>query len=531
MSRANIIKNPNQAIAAAIGRAAQAACPNPISLKDFASRAWRIIEPATPLQLSWHHELILEHLEMAFLRQVTRLVINVPPRTLKSILTSVLWPDWGWTRAPWTRWVFNSYSLSLATEFSVKRRRILRDDWFTEKWGNSVKLAGDQDLKTEFENLQTGKMTATSTGGTLTGKGGDFIVMDDPQNPQMAESEVERKATNDFYSNTLLSRLNVKRLGVIVLVQQRLHAEDTTSLVLKEGGWQHVCVQAMASARKTYSFPISKREVEVAEGELMHPSREGLVEFSKMRRAMGSRTHDAQYQQAPSAETGNIWKRHWWRFYKELPGGFDVQIQSWDAAFKQTPGSSFVVGQVWGLRGAQKYLLAQTRERMDYPATKKAIQAMTAMWPRALAKLIEDKANGPALISDLSGTVSGIVPIQPVGDKIVRANAVAATIEAGDVWLPDPSICGVDDSGRPWVESFIEECAAFPESQNNDQVDAASQALVRLNELALTLSPERLQELTQNGEVPKFNGRRQATEQEEEFEEQPDLSTEVFEYA
>jgi predicted phage terminase large subunit-like protein len=476
--------NPRVAISAAIQRAAQAVCPEPISLREFVLKAWKVIEPATPLQLNWHHELILEHLEAAFNRQVTRLVINIPPRELKSILSSVLWPDWCWTRAPWTRWVFTSYSLSLSTEFSVKRRRILRDEWYQRHWGRSVKLADDQDLKTEFENLQTGKMTATSTGGTLTGKGGDFIVMDDPQNPQMAESEAERKQTNDFYSNTLLSRLNDKRLGVIVLIQQRLHADDTTSLVLKEGGWEHVCIQAMASQRKAYSFPVSNRVIELAEGDLIQSSRSGLAEFNQMRKAMGSRTHDAQYQQQPTAEQGNIFKRHWWRFYKDAPTKFDFVIQSWDLTFKDTTDSAYVSGQVWGVLGSNKYLLDEVHAKLDYPGTKRAMLSLRDKWPSTNVTLIEDKANGPAIIADLKGTVPGLIAVTPNGDKVVRAVAVTSTVEAGDCWLPSPE-------SAPWVTEFVSEVAAFPEAKLKDRVDAMSQALSRMNDLGKLLAEAR----------------------------------------
>jgi predicted phage terminase large subunit-like protein len=458
---------------------------------EYVRLGWPVIEPATPLEWNWHIPLLIEHAQAVYMGQCTRLVVNMPPRNIKSIFFSVLWPTWLWTRRPWARMIFSSYAQGLATDFSVKRRRIIGDDFYHSRWGGVVQLHEDNDLKTEFSNTQTGVMTTTSTGGTVTGKGADGLIIDDPQNPKMAESEAERKAANAHYSNTLISRLNDKKKGFVILVQQRLHKDDTTGLVLKEGGWTHVDIPAMFEKRRTYSMPISKRRVDRDAGSYLQESREGKAEFDKMRRAMGSRAHDAQYQQRPSSEAGNIIKRHWWRFYKELPGGFDAQIQSWDATFKKTETGSYVVGQVWGLRGSQKYLLAQTRDRMDYPQTKRAIQALTAQWPRALAKIVEDKANGPALIADLSSTISGIIPAEPDGDKVVRASAVAPTIEAGDVWLPDPSICAPDESGRPWIEAFLEECSAFPESSHDDQVDAMSQALTRLNQLAIGMEGDR----------------------------------------
>ncbi len=500
--------NPNKAIADAIREAAGSLVTREVTLRDFVREAWSIIEPATVLKWNWHIDLILDYLEAVSLGQIRRLAINVPPRSLKSDLASILWPAWDWTQRPWTRWVFSSYAQGLSTEFSVKRRRIIKDEWYQKDWGSIVRLHEDRDLKTDFENEQMGHMMTTSTDGTITGKGGDIIVIDDPQNPKMAESEAERKAANDHYSKTLVTRLNDKKKGAIVLLQQRLHKDDTTGLVLQEGTWQHLDVQAQAEKRRVYIFPVTKEKKVVEKDDFLQEEREGAAEFKAMQRSMGTRAHSAQYQQRPASETGNIWQRRWWKFYKVLPGGFDVQIQSWDATFKETPGGSYVVGQCWGLRGSQKYLLAQTRARMDYPSTKRAIQSMTALWPRALAKLVEDKANGSALISDLCATIPGMIPVQPVGDKVVRANAVAPTIEAGDVWLPDPSICEKDETDRPWIETYIEECAAFPEASTDDQVDATSQALVRLNELALTLSPEALRDLQETGQVPPMNFRR-----------------------
>jgi predicted phage terminase large subunit-like protein len=475
-----------------VRRAASGISTERMEFADYIKAGWPIIEPATQLEWNWHMDLLIEHAQALYMGQCNRLVVNMPPRNIKSIFFSVLWPTWLWTRRPWARMIFSSYAQGLSTDFSVKRRRIIGDEFYQSRWGGIVRLHNDNDLKTEFSNTQTGVMSTTSTGGTVTGKGADGLIIDDPQNPKMAESEAERKAANLHYSNTLISRLNDKKRGFVILVQQRLHKDDTTGMVLREGGWTHVDIPAMFAKRRTYFCPMSKRRIDRKPDTYLQESREGKAEYEKMRRAMGSRAHDAQYQQQPSSETGNIIKRRWWQFYKELPGGFDAQIQSWDATFKKTETGSYIVGQVWGLRGSQKYLLDQVRFRGDYPETKKAIKALTVKWPKALAKIVEDKANGPALIADLCSSISGIIPAEPDGDKVVRASAVAPTIEAGDVWLPDPSICPKDeDSGKPWVEDFIEECSAFPESTFNDQVDAMSQALTRLNALALGIKDDK----------------------------------------
>jgi predicted phage terminase large subunit-like protein len=165
-------------------------------------------------------------------------------------------------------------------------------------------------------------------------------------------------------------------------------------------------------------------------------------------------------------------KRHWWKFYNTLPQNLEWQLQSWDCSFKDSDGTDYVVGQVWGVKDADIYLLDQVRDRMDFPVTIQAIENMTKKWPQATMKLIEDKANGPAVISMMRHKIGGLIPVEPRGSKEARASAVSPLIEAGNVYLPSPAIA-------PWVNDFIEECSAFPNGANDDQVDAMSQALGR----------------------------------------------------
>jgi predicted phage terminase large subunit-like protein len=206
---------------------------------------------------------------------------------------------------------------------------------------------------------------------------------------------------------------------------------------------------------------------------LLWPERFGPEEIESLKRSLGSYAAAGQLQQRPSPAAGGILKRHWWKFYREAPSGFDEVIQSWDCAFKDTASSDYVVGQVWGRTGADKYLLDQVRGRMDFPTTVQAVKRLTAKWPQTGAKLMEDKANGSAVIATLKHEVEGLIAVNPEGGKEARAHAVSPQIEAGNVYLPDCSIA-------PWVEGFIEECAAFPNGTHDDQVDAMSQALNRL---------------------------------------------------
>jgi len=443
-------------------------------LADFIRQAWHVIEPATPYLHNWHIDLICEYLEAVSAGQITRLIINIPPRYMKSIAVSVMWPVWEWIRHPETRWIFASYSQSLSTKHSVDRRTIIQSDWYQSRWGDRFKLVEDHNLKTEFLNDKRGHMIATSVGGTSTGKGGNRLVVDDPLNPKEAASDVLRERANTWFDQTFYSRLDDKKTGAIVVIMQRLHEKDLTGHLLEQGGeWEHLCLPAIAEDRQVIHFPMSGRTLVREPGDLLWPEREGPKEIEAAKLALRSYGFAGQYQQRPSPMEGGIFKRGWWKFYKEPPARFDEMLQSWDCSFKNASTSDYVVGQVWGRVGGEFYLLDQVRDRMDFTETLQAVRALTAKWPKARSKLIEDKANGQAVIDALKREISGIIPVTPKESKEARAMAVQPFMEAGNVYLPDPSIA-------PWIHDFIEECAAFPNAAHDDQVDAMTQALNRL---------------------------------------------------
>ncbi len=338
-------------------------------------------------------------------------------------------------------------------------------------------------------------MVATSVGGTATGKGGDFIVVDDLHNPTEAQSDIQRETAITFFDQTLSTRLDNKRTGAIVVVMQRLHEKDLSGHLLERGDYVYLRLPAEAETRTIIHLPISGRSIVRGEGDLLWPEREGPIELAAQKKAMGSYAYAGQYQQRPSPAEGGILKRYWWKYWcypgqklpavttrneggamlnidaVELPQGL-IEAQSWDMAFKDTKESAYVVGQIWGRAGADCFLLDQVRDKMDFPSTIDAVEKMTEKWPKAGAKWIEDKANGPAVIATLGRRVPGLIPVNPEGGKEARAHAVSPMIEAGNVFLPHPAIAS-------WVHEFIEECAAFPNSVNNDQVDSMTQALLR----------------------------------------------------
>ncbi len=473
----------SERIAAALRNLAVKIEGRDMALREFIASAWGIIEPGKTMIPNWHIDYICEMLTAVSLGQIKRLLINIPPRWSKSSLVTICWPCWEWTRRPDMRYMFVSYDQGLSTDHSLARRAILESEWYRERWGDRVELASDQNQKTFIQNTVRGKMIATSWSGGATGKGGDRIVFDDFINPKMAESDAERTTALNSYAQTFSSRLDDKTSGAMVCVEQRLHVKDLSAKLIAEGGWTHVVIptDTVAGERLTYKFPLSGRVVEVPESTPIWPEREPLDIIIQDRRVKGSRAHDAQCRQKPSSDEGAIFKRNRWRFYTTLPthrkdaGGkltvvdWDDLIQSWDCTFKDTDGTDYVVGQVWGRMAADRYFLDQVRDRMSLPATMAAIIMLTEKWPKAHRKLIEDKANGPAVIQMLDKKVPGLIAVNPSGGKIVRARAVEPFQESGNIYLPSPEIC-------PWIEEFIERAAAFPAVDHDDEIDAMTQA-------------------------------------------------------
>jgi len=279
-----------------------------------------------------------------------------------------------------------------------------------------------------------------------------------------------------------------------VVVMQRCHQQDLSGHLLEQGGWEHLCLPAeYEGPRPASSIGFSDPRQE--HGELLWPERFGPSQIASLKRSLGSYAAAGQLQQRPSPSGGGIIKRHWFRYWQlagmnlppvavRLPDGtlgsvapetfrqHEEVIQSWDCAFKDLDTSDYVVGQVWTRCDANFLLLAQVRDRMNCPATVQAVRQLTARFPTTVAKLIEDKANGSAIIQMLAHELPGILPVNPSGGKVARAAAVSPLIEAGNVYLPHPQ-------WAPWVEHFVEECAAFPNGAHDDQVDAMTQALLR----------------------------------------------------
>ena len=447
------------------------------SLRAYVEQAWPILEPDLVFLPNWHIDLLVECLEAVTAGQIRRLLINVPPRSMKSLLVSVLWPTWEWIRRPGGRWIFASYAEALATKQSVNRRTVLQSTWYRTRWGHQVQLASDQNVKGEFQNTKRGVMIATSTGGSITGKGGDRIIVDDLHNPQQAESDAQRETALNYFRQTLSTRLDNKKTGAIVVVMQRLHERDL-SAYCQDLGFTHVCLPAEAELRTEILFP-SGRILVREPGDLLWPAREGRDELDTQKRMLGSVAYAGQYQQQPAPAGGSIFQRDWFRSYDELPPGLEEYAQSWDMSFKDKPDNDYVVGLVAGRRGADVYVIDRVKGQWAFSESCRQVEALRRRYPESSTILIEDAANGPAIIEVLHHRVSGIIAVQPEGGKLARAQAAQPSVEAGNVYLPNPRPDGRLIPEREWVDDFLHQLTVFPNGAHDDDVDAFTQLLVR----------------------------------------------------
>lgn len=471
-----------------------------LSLVEFVQQSWHVIEPNVPYIHNWHIDVIAEHLEAVTWGQILNLIINIPPRYMKSTLTAVAWQPWVWTFRPQSQWLFFSHSGGFATRDNAKSRRVVMSNWYQNRWGDKVTLREEQNTKSRYENIAGGLRAAKGVGGA-TGDGGDFLVGDDLLNIEDRHSTTTRESTNEFWSTTVATRKNTKKTASVIICQ-RLHDHDIVGFLQEkaaEGGDEFEILSIPAEYEPAHHTvtSIPWKDPRQEEGELLWGSRFGEKEVNALKISLGDDA-PALLQQRPTPATGGIFKMDWWRFWQppgaglppvrlqmddgsyieadvyDAPEAYRTQIQSWDTTFTATAVSAFVVGQVWGRVGANVYLLDEHRKKMETPETIDAIRRMSEKWPRASEKLIENKASGPSVIQTLRSEIGGLIPVNPTGSKEQRARAVTPFIKSGNVYLPHPHIA-------PWVFQFIREAVKFPFAQYADRVDAMTQALTRLS--------------------------------------------------
>ncbi len=449
-------------------------------LASFIERSFYELNPQTEFLSAEYIELMAAALEKCCTGETKRLIINLPPRTLKSHAVSVAFAAWLLGRDPHKQILCASYAQDLADKHARDCRTLIKSDFYRRLFPRTVLSEVKQSVN-DFMTTKQGFRMATSVGGVVTGRGADVIILDDIMKPEEALSETRRRAANDWYFNTLLSRLNSKEHGVIIIVMQRLHQEDLVGEVLDRGQWEVLSLPAIAIDDEQYPYRnwFGEFTFERQAGEALHPERDSKETLLKIREDIGEYNFQSQYQQSPITREGGIVKREWLKFYEPgtLPNDYRWVLQSWDTACKNGDANDYSVCTTWMCIGTNFYLVDVFRARLIYPELKKAaIELFQKFQPGEV--IIEDQASGTALIQELQA--SGLYCIkafkpEPGSDKRARFAGQSIKFENGRVFLPKQA---------PWREEYVREITGFPGTKYDDQVDSTTQALERLNSAA-----------------------------------------------
>jgi predicted phage terminase large subunit-like protein len=435
-------------------------------LVAFNEKVFYTLQPGGRYEHNWH----LDHISWQLTRiahgEVRRLIVTVPPRSMKSMTVSIGFTAWLLGHDPTKRIICVSYADDLARTLSGDTRAVMESPWYQEMFPRT-RLASKRPRNIELVTTRRGYRYAAGMNGSVLGRGADLIVVDDPIKATDALSQAERRRVNETFDNTILTRLNDKRTGMIVLIMQRLHEDDLVGHVTASGDWEVVSIPAIATDRTAYRLSDDPNDVYVRQpGEVLY-AREPREILETIRRAQGSLTFSAQYQQSPVPPEGNIVKREWLRYYTEAPSEFDVVVASWDTASTLSESADFSVGTVWGAKALDFYLLDVVRGRFEVPELRRQVVRLADKWG-ADQTIIEDAGIGRAVAQDLRRSGETSVVLRPVRfDKEARFLAQSARFESGQVHVPE----------APWLADWLNELLAFPNGRHDDQVDSTSQAL------------------------------------------------------
>jgi predicted phage terminase large subunit-like protein len=434
--------------------------------ESFLRRCLMTLNPGSAYLPNWHISAIAHKLERIRCGKTKRLIINMPPRHLKSVTVSVAFPAFLLGHEPWHRIFAISYGDELSLKHALDFRSIVESAWFRRAF--SMRIA--RSLQDEVWTTAQGFRKATSVGGTLTGLGGDLFIIDDPQKPVDAQSDSRRNLLNHWFSNTLMSRLDSKQDGVIIVVMQRVHLNDLSGYLVESGDWEILNLPAIAEQDETVAIGDGIFHQRRA-GEALHPELESVESLHELQRQIGSDVFAAQYQQSPVPSGGAMIRRDWLRYHDKLPERtYRTRVfQSWDTAAKDGAQNDWSVCTTWMLVENCYYLIDLVRGRYDYPRLKEmAITLAQKHKPQFV--LIEDASTGTALAQELRSVHFGgavrLVPIER--DKIGRVYVNQAKFEAGLVLFPKVA---------PFLPELEAELLAFPQGKTDDQVDSISQAL------------------------------------------------------
>lgn len=445
-------------------------------LYEFIQQAWHVLEPTTKFIPGWHLEAISEHLEAVSNGQIKRLLINIPPRHMKSLSVGVFWPCWSWIKNPSSRWLFSSYAQDLSTRDSLKCRRLLGSPWYQVRWGDRFTLVGDQNQKTRYENNQTGYRLATSVDGLTTGEGGDFIVIDDAHSIKQVESELIRKSVLVWYDEVMSTRLNNIKTGAIVIVMQRSHHDDLAGHVLeKELGYEHLMLPAEYEPDRKCSTSLGFKDPRKKSGELLWPDRMGRKEIEKQKQ-MGTYAYAGQYQQRPSPRGGGLFKIGAFNYIESIEN-FRItrSVRYWDKAGTQG-GGAFTAGVLMHLTEDKKVIISDCVHQQWSKDIRESMIKLVAENDGDSVYTYVEQAPGECGKESAEYTIKNLLghkvrADRPTGNKKDRAVPYADQVEIGNVYIVKSS----------WTADYVAEHEGFPKGRYKDMVDASAGAFNKLS--------------------------------------------------
>jgi len=449
-----------------------------LSFYEFVKQAWHVVEPSTEYVDGWHIKAICSYIEHCVKGDIRNLIINIPPRHMKSLLVNVFFPAWVWSNDPHKKFIFTSYGEDLAIRDSVACRKLITSEWYQSNW--NVELRRDQNQKGSFENLQGGYRKSFGFGGGIVGEGGDFICVDDPLKPDDAQSDTIRNGVNATYDNTISTRLNNPKTGVKIIIMQRLHQDDLSGhLLAGKEHYEHLCLPAEYEGvrfQSTIGFVDPRTEM----GELLWGERFGKAEIQSMKNTLSELGIAGQLQQRPSTIAGNIFKKEWFLSRVE---NTDI-IGRWISAdtsqsIKATADPNAII--VGELRSDYRLFIRDvSNKKLEFTELQAEVERLAEKYKYNLKGIIiESKSSGISLQQSIMRTSPEwmrnlIVPYNPTGDKVQRFYQAAIWCEKDCVYLPPPT------ETYSWLFDFEKELFTVPNSKHDDQIDSFSQLITYL---------------------------------------------------
>jgi predicted phage terminase large subunit-like protein len=435
---------------------------------SFAQKCALWLNPQIHFIENWHLESVAWHLEEVRRGRITRLIINLPPRSLKSIMASIALPAFWMGHRPSIQIICASYGFDLATKLANDFRSIIESAWYKQLFPGT-RPAIRRNSEVEVATTRHGFRLAASVGGTLTGRGADAIIIDDPLKANEASSQPRREEVNQWFINTVVSRLNDKRTGAIVVVMQRLHLHDLVGFLTSQlEDWTVLSLPAIAQTDERVQIGRNLWH-DVQAGEALQPQREPLEVLEHIQRSLGPQAFAAQYLQAPIPEHGAMIDPSWFPRYSSKPEptpGSRI-VQSWDPAEKPGADNSYSACSTWQIEREHYYLVHVFRGRFDYCGLQqRALELAVQYKPSRI--LVEDTGTGAALSHDLRKAGRFVTAVRPTQNKVARLTAALSKITAGVVHLP---------KSAPWLSAFETELFTFPDGAHDDQVDTLTQVL------------------------------------------------------